>query len=284
MMKIFSILIITLSCIANSVSAQNTDKLIRDNATLRCYYALTKKNPGQPTPYRVDTMLLDIGAEVSRFYDPTRLGRDSAISNLFNPANQSSIKAINVFKAESSKQVTDMPGTVSSNSTEGESYQILKDKKGNITVFDYVSNMSPKLYFEDDPGKLNWQLAEGTDTLAAYVCQKATLKFRGRNYTAWFTPDVPVNDGPWKFSGLPGLILKVEDADQLFSFSLIGMIQPKDPLPIAIDKSDYLKITKEDYLKQIKKRSMGTAVNFSNGIVNLAEIPGKFDPVLMEIE
>jgi hypothetical protein len=62
------------------------------------------------------------------------------------------------------------------------------------------------------------------------------------------------------------------------------MIQPKDPLPIVVEKADYLKITREDYNKQIQKKSMGMYVNFSNGIVNLAVIPGKFEVILMELE
>jgi len=282
-MKAFSFLI-CLCYLTTYAFAQNTEKQVRDKVTLRCYYVLAKKKPDEKAPFRIDTMLLDIGTGISRFYDPARLTRDSVVSNLFNPANQSSVKAVNIFRGESSKQVTEMPGTVGSNNTEGESYQILKDKKGNVTVLDYVSNMSPKLLFEDNLGKLNWQLEEGTDTIATYVCQKANLKFRGRNYTAWFAPDVPVNDGPWKFSGLPGLILKIEDTDQLYSFTLIGMIQPKNPLPITIEKSDYLKITRDDYNKQIKKKSMGMYVNYTNGILNLAEIPGKYEAVLMELE
>lgn len=282
-MKVLSILI-SLCFLRIYAFAQNTDRVVKDKASIRCYYTLAKKKPEEKMPYRVDTMLLDIGAEVSRFYDPARLTRDSAISNLLGPAAQSTIKAMNIFKAESSKQVMGMPGTVGSNATEGESYQILKDKNGTTTVFDYVSNMSPKLRFEENLGKLNWQLEKDIDTIATYVCQKATLKFRGRNYTAWFTPDVPLSDGPWKFSGLPGLILKVEDIDQLYSFTLIGMIQAKDPLPIMIEKTDYLKITREEYNKQIKKRSMGMYVNFNNGIVNIAEIPGKFNVALMELE
>lgn len=282
-MKVFSI-IISLSCLTTYAFAQNTDKLVKDNATLRAYYILAKKKPEEKTPYRIDTMLLDIGAEVSRFYDPARLTRDSAISNFFHPANMANIKQVNGFRGERAKQVSDMPGTFGSNATEGESYQILKDKKGSITVFDYVSHTSPKLRFEEQLGRLNWQLEEGTDTVAGYVCQKATLKFRGRNYTAWFTPDIPLSDGPWKFSGLPGLILKVEDTDQLYTFTLIGMIQPKDPLPIVIEKADYHKITREDYNKQIKKKSMGIYINSSNGIVNLAEIPGKLEVIEMELE
>lgn len=282
-MKILSV-IICFSLTANFAFGQNTDKQLRDHATLRFYYLLSKKNINEKVPYRQDTMVLDIGSEVSRFYDPARLGRDSAINVLFDPSKKSSIKAVNIFKDEHSKQVFDMPGTVSSNSTEGESYQIVKDKKGKITVFDYIGNMGPKLQLEDEIGKLDWQLVEGTDTISTYVCQKATLKFRGRNYTAWFSTDIPVNDGPWKFSGLPGLILKVEDSDRYFSFTLIGMIQPKDPIPMVIDKVDYLKVSREDYLKQLKKKTMGMAINFTDGVINLAQIPGTFNPVIMEIE
>ncbi|RYG09668.1 MAG: GLPGLI family protein [Chitinophagaceae bacterium] len=282
-MKIMN-LIALLCCFAFYAHPQNTEKITKDKVNLRFYYTLAKKKPLDSSPYRIDTMLLDIGTEVSRFYDPARLTRDSAISSLFNPANSANIKAMNVFKGESAKQVMDMPGSVGSNTTEGESYQILKDKKGNVTVLDYVSNMSPKLRFEENLTKLNWQLEEETDTIASYTCQRATLKFRGRNYIAWFTTDIPVNDGPWKFSGLPGLILKIEDADQLYSFTLIGMIQPSKPIPMVIEKSDYLKITREDYNKQLEKKSMGVYVNYTNGVVNIAEIPGKLQLIAMELE
>lgn len=44
-----------------------------------------------------------------------------------------------------------------------------------------------------------------------YKCIKATTRFRGRDYTAWVTKELPINDGPWKFYGLPGLILQIED-------------------------------------------------------------------------
>lgn len=50
---------------------------------------------------------------------------------------------------------------------------------------------------------------------------KATCTFRGREYTAWFCVDIPISNGPWKFGGLPGLILKVYDKDHLFVFESI---------------------------------------------------------------
>ncbi|RYF41361.1 MAG: GLPGLI family protein, partial [Cytophagaceae bacterium] len=133
-----------------------------------------------------------------------------------------------------------------------------------------------KLQYEDKLGKLSWEILSGTDTVAGYACQKAQLKFRGRTYTAWFSTDIPINEGPWKFSGLPGLILKAEDTDQLFSFTLIGMMQPKTELPLLVTKSDYLKCTREEFNKQLTKRGMGMGGRFPvrpsiSGIENFSD-------------
>ena len=62
-----------------------------------------------------------------------------------------------------------------------------------------------------------------TDTILGYPCMLATTNFRGRTYSAWFTLEIPINDGPWKFYGLPGLILKVEDSEGIFTFNAIGL-------------------------------------------------------------
>ncbi|MBB2147551.1 GLPGLI family protein [Pedobacter gandavensis] len=280
-------LLIALSfcCFSNLAFAQKTDKKIQDTVTVRCYYLLSKKKDASSPVYRRDTMVLDIGKRISRFYDPARLGRDSAVSNLLEGINSSEITSMNVYKNET-KDISNVPGTKQSNAMEGESYQILKDKQtGLLTVFDYLSNYKgSKFQYEDPFPKLDWKLVEGSDTIANYACQKALLNFRGRSYTAWFSPDIPINDGPWKFSGLPGLILKVEDTAQLFSFTLIGMTQPKTVLPIALSKTDFLKCTRAELAQQQKKQGMGTQINFSDGVVNLVVLPGKYEPILMELE
>lgn len=279
------LLLIAISfCCLNSLAyAQKPGKDILDHVSIRAYYVLAKKTSPSTPAYRRDTMVLDIGKQVSKFYDPARLGRDSAVSQLMN-GNKEDLKSVQVFKGDKAKDLSNLPGTKSSNAMEGESYQILKEKQG-ITVFDYLSGATgTKLQYEDPFPKLNWELVEGTDTIATYACQKALLKFRGRNYTAWFSPDIPVNDGPWKFSGLPGLILKIEDADQLFSFTLIGMIQPKSVLPIVLSKADFLKCSREDFTQRRKKQGMGMQLHYADGVMSIAELPGKYDPVLMELE
>ena len=68
-----------------------------------------------------------------------------------------------------------------------------------------------------------WKLHNETKTILEYRCQKATCHWRGRDYVAWFAPDIPIKRGPWRFNGLPGLILKASEADGYFSFTCIGI-------------------------------------------------------------
>lgn len=69
----------------------------------------------------------------------------------------------------------------------------------------------PILRYEENPATFHWILHPETDSLLGYVCQKASMDFKGRRYFAWYCPDIAVNAGPYKFDGLPGLILKMED-------------------------------------------------------------------------
>lgn len=272
----------------NTVTASSPKiaQTVIDQATLKCYYVFSKKKDSIAKPYRTDTMILDIGNKVSRFYDPARLGRDSMLSATMLNMGSQPIKSVSVFRAETAKDLSAMQGTVASNASEGESYQIFKDKlSSKITVIDYVASGRDKFRYEDDLGTLPWKITNVTDTILTYSCQKATLHFRGRDYTAWFAADVPVSDGPWKFSGLPGLILKVSDDKQLFSFNLIGIQQLPNPQPILIDDpKTNVKCTRAEFEKQKKKQGLGQQFNVNGGNVIIAEIPGKYDYRPMEIE
>lgn len=64
-----------------------------------------------------------------------------------------------------------------------------------------------------------WEMLEGDSIVCDYHCQKARTTFRGRTWVVWYSLDLPYNDGPWKLSGLPGLILKATDMKGDFSFS-----------------------------------------------------------------
>ena len=98
------------------------------------------------------------------------------------------------------------------------------------------------------------QIAEETIEIAGYTCQKATCRFRGRDYTAWFAVDIPIPQGPWKFCGLPGLILKVYDAKEKYVFECVGIEQHTQAYPIIrLDNfKQYHKTTRAQLDKLLK--------------------------------
>lgn len=260
-------------------------KNILDHATIRCAYLFTKKTNAADQSPRRDTQFLEIGTKISRFYDPARLGRDSILVTSVNNKSPQDIKSMSIYDEQSPIDISKMQGTIGSRQAEGESYQIYKGRTaGKITVVDYADVLSKPFQYEDETGVLPWKILTGTDTILSYTCQKAVLNFRGRNYTAWFTTDIPVNDGPWKFSGLPGLILKVEDQQQLFSFTLIGIEQLKNPKPILMNEAEHIKCSRSDFEKQKKKAGGGVLYNFTAGNMIIAKVPANNSYQSMELE
>lgn len=80
--------------------------------------------------------------------------------------------------------------------------------KTSITEDDGDRFMSYKVI---EPFPIKWNLSSETMKIKNFLCKKATTTFRGRNYVAWYTESIPIQAGPFKFVGLPGLILKIED-------------------------------------------------------------------------
>lgn len=68
--------------------------------------------------------------------------------------------------------------------------------------------------------KINWKLSEETKTEGTYKLQKATTNFGGRHWTAWFCREINLNEGPYKFRGLPGLIFEISDDKNNYLFKL----------------------------------------------------------------
>lgn len=71
-------------------------------------------------------------------------------------------------------------------------------------------------------------IADSTKQILNYDCQMARCKFKGRTWTAWFAADIPLDNGPWKLCGLPGLILRAYDSKQQYIFDCVGMKQAKE--------------------------------------------------------
>ncbi len=101
-------------------------------------------------------------------------------------------------------------------------YKIFK-KANRITTYDLLFNDLPNttgLGFYYDEAMPEWNLAADTSTINGLLCQKATTTMGNRVWTAWFTTEIPISDGPYKFSGLPGLVISVQDEQQHWTFNL----------------------------------------------------------------
>ena len=97
-----------------------------------------------------------------------------------------------------------------------------------------------------------WELVNETKNIGEYTCFKAIFSeeyttqtindnneietiTKERTTTAWYTPQIPVNNGPENFQGLPGLILEINDGKLTLICSKIVMnpnkkIEIKEPI------------------------------------------------------
>jgi len=102
--------------------------------------------------------------------------------------------------------------------------------------------------YETDVPRLQWNIEQETDEMLGYNVQKATVTYFGRKWIAWFTPEIPIQYGPYVFNGLPGLIVKLYDDKNNFTFSLNNI--DKQAVSIYKRLNDRTKkITKEKYMK-----------------------------------
>lgn len=134
-------------------------------------------------------------------------------------------------------------------------------EKSEITVYD-------NLFFDNykyiEPiSMFKWKIGTETKIILGFNCQKATVSFSGRNFTAWFTEEIPISDGPYVFHGLPGLILQITDDQGYFNFELAGienaMVEMKNRVlknPISLQKKAYFSLKKEMY-HDIRKALVG---------------------------
>ncbi|HLT49681.1 MAG TPA: GLPGLI family protein [Aequorivita sp.] len=130
----------------------------------------------------------------------------------------------------------------------------------------YFYNNKSNFYFKDvffdeamvvieDQHTWDWKIDNETKKIGLFTAQKATVNFRGRDYVAWFTSEIPVPFGPWKFKGLPGLILEVYDTNNIFHISATQVKVGKEvDCNLVIDKGELTSpLSIIDYLAQKEK-------------------------------
>ena len=183
-----------------------------------------------------DEAILDIGSKVSHFYSRNSVAREQ-------------IKDSVLAAGGSYYDVVDALGRSVYPNTRMK-YQIWKNlpSRGMLTFTD--TNLKRFRYTEslETP---QWTLAGKDSIIADYPCQQAETFYRGRHWTVWFTPDIPVSDGPWKLHGLPGLILQAEDSEHWFSFACIE-IENAPYKELAVPEKKYVDCTRKEYEDLVK--------------------------------
>ena len=97
---------------------------------------------------------------------------------------------------------------------------------GQTTVREFIFPHEYEGY--EETSDIAWTLTNDTLTVSGYLCQQATATFRGVEWHAWYTDEIPSSAGPWRLHGLPGLIVKAEN--EAHTFSLAGLRMEASPI------------------------------------------------------
>ena len=212
-----------------------------------------------------ETMVLFIGDKISRFSSEGQYIADSIkeaykdrerTQQSFNEMrSKMPMSALNfyVFKRQNSAQVS---------FTE----KIVRDN------YRYIQDI-------DD---LNWEILPETKEVAGFVAQRAKASFSGRDYTAWFTTEIPISEGPYKFRGLPGLILEISDNNDYYTFKLNGFKELNDEILIEFEPEDYLEVSREKFLEIKQEYAENPFIKMENSGITMGFQPGQKEKLLRE--
>ena len=110
----------------------------------------------------------------------------------------------------------------------------------------------------EDLVPLHWELDNEEKNILNYPCKKATLSENKKNITAWYCPNIPINDGPESYWGLPGLILQIEDGGRTITFQGIDMNSSDVDKTISVpDKGEKMSREKFNELREKKLKDIG---------------------------
>lgn len=220
MIKFSNLFILIL--LSSSIYSQDGSKLF-----LRVQYSITALEDFNRKPSD-DWIYLDLGNSSSVYYSYFNYIRDSTVQ---------SQKKLGLTAFEIIENVRGMKRggkDVIISSANNKTFYI----HSVIAIKKYVTSES----IED----IKWSVTKDTTTMLNYKCYKATAHFRGREWTAWFAPDIPLTYGPWKLNGLPGLILKAADSEGHYTFEAMA-IGKIDKIFQISDYSEYRAIPKKEF-------------------------------------
>lgn len=157
-------------------------------------------------------------------------------------------KSTSIYKEERIMTATgdDFVPNISDNGVNIASFKEVKAKELIVQKEFYGKDFTVK----EPLSEFNWKLESETKKIGDYLCYKATAivpfkkltyedeedkstnffvkeKITERLITAWYTPEIPVSQGPENYWGLPGLILEINDGNAVTLCTKIVM-NPKE--------------------------------------------------------
>lgn len=114
-----------------------------------------------------------------------------------------------------------------------------------------------------------WQpVPDSSAVILGYRCSMAVANYKGRTWYAWYAEDIPLDAGPWKLGGLPGLILRAYDAPRHYVFDAVGMSEVAPPTPIYYKGGKYETVSRKQ-LEGIRRRYFADPVGYITNNPNI---------------
>lgn len=250
-----------------SMKPDSYEEKIIDSSYQNIYYKLEFVK--DPKKKKLETIcLLQMGKNFSRFSDFNSLRKDSLMFS-FSHLEKLGAKELN--------QTLNLP-----------------DKWKNVLVKDFSINKvivqdraNVTYQYEENQPVIEWKLENETKDILGYLCNKATTKYRGRKYTAWYSKEIPINNGPYVFQNLPGLILEIEDSKSNFHFTAIAMDKKPNRIYLRNEKR-ILTVTREQFRKVLQNYNdnpgffHGKAYNEDGSQISVKSDPLPYNPIELE--
>lgn len=239
---------------------RSSKKLTVDTAQYRVVYEVKFiRNPKVPEKITTGRTLLLQGKHSALYKDFYEVLSDSVREEALRQGT-SQVEAINKALAVTGQKFRE---------------EIVQDypERGKALVQEYF--MAGTKRYVDDGAVQEWALHDEAMDILGYHCQKATCRYRGRDYEAWYTEEIPIYRGPYLFAGLPGLIIKIRDSSGEYDFSMIGFEKVDNPFPLTIyDDKGIENLSRDDFrfLKAYKYENPSAAL-MAGGSIKLNLTP-----------
>lgn len=163
----------------------------------------------------------------------------------------------------------------------GQLFQVYKHfGTGDMTVYDVI--VDDNFEYTVPMSDLVWEIGDSTKTVMNYECQQATADYHGRKWTAWFTPDIAVQEGPWQLAGLPGLIMEAGTEGGEYRFTITGLQETSEPIEPIPGNRDFIKTDRCKHRRNMKeyRDNPNKAMSAKTGMsLGLKASPNKHDDI-----